>query len=389
MQKYYVSQWALLRKAEIIDLPEDFEIHPDYLKILNKDKIVSVVKNIRKMFMNMYQDIADYPERFKMPMIEIWEDELTPRGAPPAKARSSKWAPYRLLDVLINVLISGHIENSVLVVEDPEKVKEANKTQKMIKLVDYKLQNIEALYSQFDCYGLFLEGLKNEKFTKDTGRITLSYPDDSDFLTVLKWMADKAGNFNRRHDFMLCQYRLLQDGMDSLTYGFGADYIADRLHTKEEQDCVNKLDAALCEAGYAATQDEGTDIINGGSSGGSGNYSLFYCKNGKDNGKLDKTNFKVSSARTKLYLRIRTGKIQNGVEHIKQCSDEIRKIFIPGDKGCGNRPGCEGERLGGGQTYVIDGVSYWKCGCSTGKSILLQPRSEDIADYIRLAQLCN
>ena len=42
MSKYYVSQWALLRKAELIELPEDFEIHADYLNILSKDKIILV-----------------------------------------------------------------------------------------------------------------------------------------------------------------------------------------------------------------------------------------------------------------------------------------------------------------------------------------------------------
>lgn len=389
MSKYYISQWALFRKSELLKLPEDFEIHSDYLKILSKEKIISVIKCVRQMFMNIYQDIADYPERFKMPMIEIREDELTPRGAPPAKALSSKWAPYRFFDVLINILISGHIEDGVLAVEDSEKLIEANKTQKMIKLVDHKLQNVDALYSQFDSYGLYLDGLKKYKFTKDTERIILSYPDDPDLLIVLKWMADKAHKFGRRYDFMLCHYRLLQDGVDSINYGFGADYIADRLHTREEQDCVYKLDIELRKAGYVTTQDEGTDIVNGGSTSGTGHFSLFYYKNEKDKGKFDKTIFRVSSAKEKLYLRIRTKSIQNGADHIKQCSDEVRKIFIPGDKGCGNRPGCEGGRLGGGQTYVIDGVSYWKCGCSTGKSVLLQPRSDDIADYIKLEELCN
>jgi len=178
MPNYYVSQWALLRKSETIDLPEDFEIHSDYLRILSKEKIISAVKSIRQMFVNVYQDIADSPERFKVPMIEIIAEERTKTGAPPAKALSSKWAPYRFFDALINILIFGYFEDGALVVEDPAKIVEANKIYKMIKAVDHKLQNVDALYSQFDCYGLYLDGLRNFKFTKDTGRITLSYPDD-------------------------------------------------------------------------------------------------------------------------------------------------------------------------------------------------------------------
>ena len=389
MPKYYVSEWALFRKAEIIELPYDFEMHSDYLKILDKDRIMSVMKNIRQIFLSIYQDIADYPEYFKMPMVEIREDELTKTGAPPAKALSSKWAPYRFFDALINILICGYIENGMLVIENPETIKEANKAYKMVKAVDHKLQNIDALYSQFERYGLFLHGLKNYKFTNDTGRITLNYPNDPDLLVVLKWMADKSHKFEHRWDFMLFQYRLLQDGMDSLNYGLGADYIADRLHTKEEQDCVYKLDEALRECGYK------THLSGAGWTTKTGYDFLFYYEHDQDIGNNDKSNFRVN-AEQKLYLRIRVKNIQNATEHIKQCSDEMRKIFIPGDKGCGNRSICEekfrsgkGISFGGGQEYIIDGVKYWKCGCHGGKFITLQPRSEDIADYINLAKLCN
>jgi len=384
MPNYYVSEWALFRKAEVIDLPEDFEIHADYLKFLNKDKIVSVIKSIRQMFMNVYQDIADFPERFKLPMIEIIAEERTKMGAPPAKALSSKWAPFRFFDALINILISGYIENGALVINDPNKLKDANlmRNPEQTTKVDYSIKNVDALYSQFDRYGLFLEGLKNFKFTKDTVRITLNYPDAPDILVVLKWMADKAHKFGRRWDFMLCQYRLLQDGIDSVNYGLGADYIADRLHTKEERDCVYKLDAALRASGYI------THLDGAGFTTKTGYDSLYYYETEQDRGKLDKSIFRLR-AEQKLNLRIRIKNIQNGAEHIKQFSDEIRRIFIPGDIGCGNRPGCVKQGLGGGQEYVIDGITYWKCGCHGGKFITLQPRSEDIADYLKLGKLCN
>ena len=389
MSKYYVSQWALLRKSELIELPEDFDIHPDYLQVLSKEKIISVVKSIRQLFKNVFQDIADSPERFKLPLIEIIAEERTKMGAPPAKALSSKWAPYRFFDVLINILISGHIENGLLIVKNPEKIIEANKTEKMIKAVDHKLQNIDALYSQFERYSLFLEGLKNFKFTKDTVQVTLNYPDDTDFLIVLKWMADKAHKFGRRCDFMLCQYRLLQDGIDSINYGLGADYIADRLHTKDEQDFIYKLDTALRENGYI------THIDGAGYTTETGYDSLYYYENEQDKGNLDKSNFRLRAERN-LNLRIRVKNIQNGLEHIKQCSDELRRFFIPGDNGCGNRINCEekfrkgkGTMFGGGQEYIIDGTKYWKCGCHGGKFITLQPRIEDIVDYIKLTKLCN
>ncbi|HBN84691.1 MAG TPA: hypothetical protein DDZ89_12695 [Clostridiales bacterium] len=145
----------------------------------------------------------------------------------------------------------------------------------------------------------------------------------------------------------------------------------------------------MCEDGYI------THIDGAGYTTETGYDSLFYYENEQDKGNLDKSNFRLRAERN-LYLHIRVKNIQNGVEHIKQCSDEVRKIFIPGDNGCGNRANCEekfrngkGTMFGGGQEYVIDGVKYWKCGCHGGKFITLQPRSEDIADYIKLAELFN
>ena len=195
-------------------------------------------------------------------------------------------------------------------------------------------------------------------------------------------MADKAHEFERRWDFMLCQFRLLQDGMDSVNYGLGADYVADRLHIKDEQDCVYKLDAALREFGYIK------HIAGAGFTTATGYDSLLCYKNEQDKGNRDKSIIRLS-AEQKLILRIRVKNIQNGAEHIKQCSDELRGFFMPGDEGCGSRPGCMKQGLGGGQEYVIDGITYWKCGCHGGKFITLQPRSEDVADYVRLAELCN
>jgi hypothetical protein len=386
MSKYYVSEWALLRKAELIESPEDYEIHSDYLKILGKEKIILAVKSIRQMFMNIYQDIADYPERFKMPMIEIRDDERTKTGAPPAKALPSKTAPFMFFDALINVLISGIIANGELIIDNPEKLKNENEVCETFGKI-YSLKNIDKLYSQFEHYGLYLEGLKNFKFTQDTGCITLSYPGDSDLLVVLKWMADKAGKFNCRHDFMQCHYRLLQDEMNLLNYGKGIDYVADRLHSKEEQDCAYKLDEALREAGFISRIDHTTE------------YSLVYFRNEKEKEKHDNNSVKINSNNMKLNMRIRTRNIQNGVEHIKQCSCEVKGFFIPGDKGCEGHAECEekfyngkGSILSGGQGYIIDGVKYWKCGICMGsgggKFITLQPKIEEIPDYVKLAELC-
>jgi len=399
MRKYYVSEWSLLRKEEVVELPEDFEIHSDYLKFFEKDEIISAVKKIREMFLNIYQDMADFPERFKMPMIEINKDEFTPMGSPPAKALSSKTAPFMFFDALINFLISGYIENDELIINDSGTLKEANKNYKMMEQKTYQIKNADIIYSQFDNYGLYIRGLKNGKFIKDNPTIILSYPDDPVLLSVLKWMADKAHKFNRRLDFMQCQYRFLQDSLDSLCFGKGIDYVINQLHTQEERDCAYEIDAALRKRGFVSQIGTLEDCIVL-------NYHVLYYENEKYIGKLNKSNFMISSSpvlekfermrmpcvsstQKKLFLRIRVKNIQNGAEFIKQCSDNLRSFFIPGDTGCGNRPNCEGEGLAGAQSYIIDGVNYWKCGCGIGKFIEFQPCVKDIEDYIKLGELCN
>ena len=57
MAKYYVSEWVLRRKAEILGLPDDFAIHGDYLKEISKERIVSALRGIRQMMADVFRDI--------------------------------------------------------------------------------------------------------------------------------------------------------------------------------------------------------------------------------------------------------------------------------------------------------------------------------------------
>lgn len=381
MGNYYVSKWALRRQAEIMDLPEKFEIHPDYWKALPRENILAAFKTIRQIIHDSFQDIADEPESFKMPLIEIRKDNLTKYGFPPPEAQTSKRAPYMFLDALINLLICGTVMEGEVSIE-PDKLADANRQYKMgaykaYAPKSYAIKNVDRLYSQLDRYGLYLEGLKNDKLTSGTERITLRYPDNPNVLMVLKWMADKAHEHNRRQEFMVCNYRLLQDGMDSFRYEAGADYIADKMHTCQEKDCAYRLDSALREKGLFPDVDNRAEIS------GEDSYAVYYYVREKDFGNRSKANYKLSSQRTKLQLGLRIKRIQNCAEYIESCSDEVKSIFIPGDKGCADRPRCIH-----GQAYTIGGTEYWHCGCC-GNLLAFSPRAEDIGDYVKLVEMGN
>lgn len=83
--KYYVSEWALRRQAEIVDLPEDYPIHTDYVRQLPKEQIAAALQVIHKMVYDVFQDIASHPECFLMPLVEIRTDNGTLRRVHPSK----------------------------------------------------------------------------------------------------------------------------------------------------------------------------------------------------------------------------------------------------------------------------------------------------------------
>ena len=87
-------------------------------------------------------------------------------------------------------------------------------------------------------------------------------------------------------------------------------------------------------------------------------------------------------SKVQLLIGFRIKKIQNCVEYIKNSSEKIKDIFIPGDTGCRHRSVCPH-----GQAYTIDGKEYWKCGGCCKGMITLKPRSEDITGYIKLVEL--
>ena len=165
----------------------------------------------------------------------------------------------------------------------------------------------------------------------------------------------------------------------NLNYGKGADYIADKMHTKEEKEFIYQMDNILQENEKLIP-----DVDNRGEGGGDDNYALFYYEKIKNLGNRTKSNFKISSQRTKLNLSLRFKNIQKCSEHIMNCSDELKSRFIPGDNGCSNRPKCSY-----GQKYTIDGIDYWQCGGQCKGMITFQPRKEDISDYIKLVNMAK
>ena len=72
--KYLVSHWAMIRRNELVDIPqESLVIHPDFLQKLSKDEVECAFREIRDIFYQIYMDISNSPEHFGLPCYNLNE----------------------------------------------------------------------------------------------------------------------------------------------------------------------------------------------------------------------------------------------------------------------------------------------------------------------------
>lgn len=350
---YWIHEWAKIRQAEVVRLPDSLNVHNCFLNSISKTEFDSVFREIWNMYVNIYGDILKSPERFGMPLYKIEEYNCFS-----TQARASRIAPYRPFHLLYNMLITGVYVNGDFIV-DNNKFKAIN-----------KVKNVHILFERLSDYGFFFEGLKNYNVMNQD--ITMLYPDNPILMLVLKLMADKAYIMNRLDNFFCCHYKLFQDDMNTVNYGYGADVVADKMHTKEEQEFIYAMDNELKNKGYFAH-------LRGWNEGPG--YAYY------DKERIMKSKgpylYWLLSWKTHLILYLRIRNVSKCLEYIKQCPDSMRQIFLHGDSGCENR--VKGT-CKFGQEYTIDGITYWKCGCCNAP-FYFHPIKEDIPHYIRLVEL--
>lgn len=65
-----ISKWALIRRKELADIPENLEIHPDFLQSLSHEVFESAFWEVGDLFYQIYTDMADNPQRFGLPLYQ-------------------------------------------------------------------------------------------------------------------------------------------------------------------------------------------------------------------------------------------------------------------------------------------------------------------------------
>ena len=370
--KYWIYHWAKLRKAEIVQIPGEYKIHPDFLLNTEENEVRSAFAELNAFYIKIYDDIMKYPEEFGMPLHEREKHRWFS-----SEWRDSGTAPFRLFILLYNLLISGEITGDEIHVSI-QKYNNVKSLSRNLNGSTMKVRQANYLFERLKDCGFVFEGLKNNKITDKN--IIISYPDNAVLLRLFKMLADKVENTGRLFDFLRCTFRLLGDDMQTINYGC-VEETADNLHTAWEKEFVYRMDEALMSAGFFRK-------LYGGYEG----PGLGYYRSKKIMDSKGPTSFHICSRNIdicclkeeNLSLALRIRNVANCLEYLKTCPDSVMRIFTEySHEGCGKHKDGSCKH---GVNYEIDGKEYRRCACC-GSGFGFKPRIEYIEHYIKLVEL--
>lgn len=359
---YLVSKWALIRRNELVDIPDKLEIHPDFLQQLSHAEFESAFREIGEMFYQMYSDMADSPQKFGLPLYKM--DEYDYFSDQAREARRVPWNPFNFM---LCLFACGEFKGNVFVADTAE-VRKLNKAKKTNLL-------LEALCD----HGFVFGGVK--KYSLSSGDyLEIDHPDNRNILEVLSVVAKKVKNTQLRdvknfysnstafgNAFIGWNYKVLAEDMHTCSLAEGCDYVADKMHDEADREVIFLLDKILTERG--CTRKKG-DFNEGPS-------VRYYC------GKAAAYDYALNSDTGKLYLELRIRNVEKCLAYLRECPERIAEMFRRSDVGCQNR-------INGtcryGVKYVFEKEEKWHCGCC-GAPFKIHPVKEDIPHYLKLLEL--
>lgn len=359
---FLVRKWALIRRNELTDIPEKFEIHPDFLQTLSHGEFESAFRDVGEMFRQMYSDMANSPEKFGLPLYKTDEYDYFPK-----QAREARTAPWNLFYFMLCLFACGDFKGNAFTV-DTAQVKGMNKTRKTNLL-------LEALCD----YGFMLNGIKNYNLSS-CGEFEMDYPDNRNVMEVLSAVAKKVKNTQLkdvknyysgviafRNAFISWNYKILTEDMHTCTLAEGCDYVADKMHLGADREVISLLDKILTEQGYTSKKADSNE----------GPTIRYYYK------KQAIYDYALTSDTGKLYLELRIRNAGNCLEYLNECPERIKGIFRYSDSGCQNR---RNGTCRFGVKYEFEKEEKWHCGCC-GAPFKIHPIKEDIPHYLKLLEL--
>lgn len=239
-----IREWVLIRRNELVSIPDKLKIHPDFLQRLSHEAFENAFREIGELFYQMYTDMAEEPQRFGLPLYRADEYDYFSNQA--REVRSAPWRPFYLLFCLF---ACGDFQANEFLV-DTEAVRQINKAKKTNVL-------LEALCD----YGFVFEGIK--KYQLSSGEhLEIDYPDNRDVLTVLSVIARKVKDTQLKdvknyysnmaafeNAFIGWNYKILAEDLRTCTFTEGCDYVADKMHDTADKEVISILDKIFMEGG--------------------------------------------------------------------------------------------------------------------------------------------
>ena len=418
---FIVSQWAQVRRSELVDIPDNFAIHPDFLQSLTRQEFEEAFREIGTMFRQMYTDMAREPERFGLPLYK--EEEY---GYFTSQAREARKAPWYLGHFLLCIFACGEFSGDGASRGKPSgrgvscgefsgdgasrgklsgrgvscgefsgdgvsrgKPSEDGAsggdfggaafladTAEIRRLNQAKKTNI--LLKALHDYGFVFSVIKNYSLTSGS-TLEIDYPDNRNLLQVLSLVAKKVRDTQLKdvknvyspdiafgNAFIGWNYKILAEDLHICSLGEDSGYVADKMHAEADRETVLAMDKILMQQGYTrwrAAPNEGP--------------SLRYYR-----GAAKTHAYALTSDKGQLYLELRIRNAQDCVPYLQEYPERIAEIFRHSDTGCKNRfsGACKC-----GVRYTFEGEEKWHCGCC-GAPFQIRPVTEDIPHYLKLME---
>lgn len=363
---YIISKWAIIRRNELVDVPDKFEIHQDFLKDLDFKKFEEAFRQVHDIFYQIYTDISHNPESFGFELYKQGEYNYFSK-----EARESKSKPWDIFYLLLYMFYCGEFKNDIFVV-DAEKFRSINKVKKT-----------KFLIKTLTDYGFIFTEFKDYKITPSLKTFEIDYPDNRNILIVLSLVAKKVVDIQLKdvknhfshsvvfsNGFIGWNYKILKDDLRHCSLAEGAYYMSDKLHKESERDFVETMDKILIDKGFytgKADNHEGPSI-------------RYYDKKSKS-----AYNFALTSLEGVLVLEMRIRNAEKCMEYLKECPNSILDMFRHTDNGCKNRIN---NTCKFGVKYTFENEEKWHCGCYSAP-FRIRPLKEDIPHYLKLVELGN
>lgn len=363
MNDYLITEWALIRRNELVDIPKTFSIHSDFLHNLSSDEFEGAFREIHEIFHTIYTDMSENPDRFGLPLYDKSEVEYFSKEA--REVRALPWMPFFLLMYLFAY---SQPKNGVYVT-NTEKVR-----------FEKKIKKTNQLLKVLGDYGFVFSGVKNSNLSS-APRMEIDYPDNRNVLEVLYLAANKVIDTQLKNvknhmsnmsvfsnAFISWNYKLFTEPVDSCTIGNSYDYVSDKMHRENDKAVIAEMDSRMIQKGFTRSKGDPNE-------GPSLRY--YRTKSAYD--------FALSSDKGVLVLELRIRNAEKCLNYLKECSDEIIEMFRYTDQGCENRVNGTCKY---GVKYEFEGKERWHCGCC-GAPFKVQPLKENIEYYFKLVELGN